>query len=112
MMVTVVPRTTSVAEVDLGVTTEPNSTAWSNSGHCRPSSSPLPLDARTRRSRGHAFPDGAVLYLGIMFAPIDDRDAPGKGFTHKPDDVVTVASPMLATASPTDQCALGFRRRH
>ena len=43
----------------------------------------------------HAYPDGAVLYLGTMFAPVDDRDAPGKGFTHKTDDIVTIASPKL-----------------
>ncbi|RZJ40331.1 MAG: fumarylacetoacetate hydrolase, partial [Brevundimonas sp.] len=39
----------------------------------------------------HQYPDGFALYLGTMFAPIDDRDAPGKGFTHKTGDVVTVA---------------------
>ena len=43
----------------------------------------------------HNYPDGAVLFLGTLFAPIDDRDAPGKGFTHKIGDVVTVASPEL-----------------
>ena len=31
----------------------------------------------------HQYPDGAVLFLGTMFAPIQDRDTPGKGFTHK-----------------------------
>jgi fumarylacetoacetate (FAA) hydrolase family protein len=43
----------------------------------------------------HQYPDGFALYLGTMFAPIDDRDAPGKGFTHKTGDVVTVASERL-----------------
>ena len=43
----------------------------------------------------HAYPDGAVLFLGTMFAPVEDRDAPGKGFTHKTDDIVTIASPKL-----------------
>jgi fumarylacetoacetate (FAA) hydrolase family protein len=43
----------------------------------------------------HAFPDGAVLFLGTMFAPVEDRDAPGKGFTHKTDDVVSIATPKL-----------------
>jgi len=56
----------------------------------------------------HAYPDGAVLYLGTMFAPIDDRDAPGKGFTHKPGDIVTIAAPKLGRLvnriRPTDQC--------
>ena len=45
--------------------------------------------------RHHDYPDGAVLYLGTMFAPIADRDAPGKGFTHKPGDVVTVSTAKL-----------------
>ena len=31
----------------------------------------------------HQYPDGAALFLGTMFAPIQDRDTPGKGFTHK-----------------------------
>ena len=30
-----------------------------------------------------------------MFAPIEDRDAPGGGFTHKPGDRVRVSSPRL-----------------
>ena len=43
----------------------------------------------------HQYPDGFVLYLGTMFAPIEDRDAPGGGFTHKPGDRVRVSSPRL-----------------
>ncbi|HET7717547.1 MAG TPA: fumarylacetoacetate hydrolase family protein [Bauldia sp.] len=43
----------------------------------------------------HRYPDGVVLYLGTMFAPVEDRDTPGKGFTHKVGDVVTIASPKL-----------------
>jgi fumarylacetoacetate (FAA) hydrolase family protein len=57
----------------------------------------------------HAFPDGAVLYLGTMFAPIEDRDAPGKGFTHKSGDIVTIATPSLGRLvnriRPTHECA-------
>ncbi|WP_409761553.1 fumarylacetoacetate hydrolase family protein [Aestuariivirga sp.] len=45
----------------------------------------------------HQYPDGAVLFLGTLFAPVEDRDAPGKGFTHKLGDVVTVSSPQLGT---------------
>jgi fumarylacetoacetate (FAA) hydrolase family protein len=59
-------------------------------------------------SRHHPYPDGAVLFLGTMFAPVEDRDAPGKGFTHKADDVVTIAAPKLGRLvnrmKPTDQC--------
>jgi fumarylacetoacetate (FAA) hydrolase family protein len=32
-----------------------------------------------------------------MFAPIQDRDQPGSGFTHKPGDVVEIACPELGT---------------
>ena len=46
-------------------------------------------------NRNHQYPDGFALFLGTMFAPIEDRDAPGKGFTHKYGDVVTIAAPKL-----------------
>ena len=46
-------------------------------------------------SAKHQYPDGLVLYLGTMFAPTDDRDAPGHGFTHHVDDVVSISSPAL-----------------
>ena len=49
----------------------------------------------------HQYPDGAVLYLGTMFAPVEDRDVKGQGFTHKVGDVVTVASPRLGRLSNT-----------
>jgi fumarylacetoacetate (FAA) hydrolase family protein len=56
----------------------------------------------------HQYPDGAVLYLGTMFAPIQDRDTPGTGFTHKSGDIVTVSTPSLGRLvnrmRPTDQC--------
>jgi fumarylacetoacetate (FAA) hydrolase family protein len=43
----------------------------------------------------HQYPDGAVLYLGTMFAPSDDRGEKGMGFTHKIGDVVTISAPAL-----------------
>ena len=43
----------------------------------------------------HRYPDGAALFLGTMFAPIADRDEPGKGFTHKVGDIVTVSADKL-----------------
>jgi fumarylacetoacetate (FAA) hydrolase family protein len=43
----------------------------------------------------HQYPDGLVLFLGTMFAPVEDRDTPGQGFTHKEGDIVTIASPKL-----------------
>jgi len=47
--------------------------------------------------RHHQYPDGFVLFLGTMFAPVEDRDVKGQGFTHKPGDIVTVATPQLGT---------------
>jgi fumarylacetoacetate (FAA) hydrolase family protein len=45
--------------------------------------------------RHHDYPDGAALFLGTMYAPVADRDAPGKGFTHKPGDIVSVSAEKL-----------------
>jgi fumarylacetoacetate (FAA) hydrolase family protein len=45
--------------------------------------------------RHHQYPDGAVLFLGTMFSPIKDRDAPGQGFTHKVGDITTISAPEL-----------------
>ncbi len=53
--------------------------------------------AKQTLSRNHQYPDGLVLYVGTMFAPIKDRGAPGMGFTHKIDDIVTVSTPKLGT---------------
>jgi fumarylacetoacetate (FAA) hydrolase family protein len=55
---------------------------------------PLDLVAQVC-GRHHQYPDGFVLFLGTLFAPTADRDAPGQGFTHHPGDRVTVAAPGL-----------------
>jgi fumarylacetoacetate (FAA) hydrolase family protein len=57
----------------------------------------------------HQYPDGAVLYLGTLFAPIDDRSEPGKGFTHVVGDVVRISAPRLGTlvnrVQTSERCA-------
>lgn len=45
--------------------------------------------------RHHQYPDGLLLYLGTLFAPVQDRDAMGEGFTHKVGDVVTIEEARL-----------------
>ncbi|MDV8147677.1 fumarylacetoacetate hydrolase family protein [Arthrobacter sp. B10-11] len=45
--------------------------------------------------RHHQYPDGFALYTGTLFAPTQDRDQPGQGFTHKMGDVVTIRSRHL-----------------
>lgn len=43
----------------------------------------------------HQYPDGFALFLGTLFAPTQDRDEPGQGFTHKLEDIVTIRSSKL-----------------
>lgn len=57
---------------------------------------PAELVAQTI-GRHHQYPDGLMLYCGTMFAPVQDRDAPGEGFTHHPGDIVTIATPDLGS---------------
>lgn len=51
--------------------------------------------------RHHQYPDGFMLYLGTLFAPTQDRDAAGQGFTHHVGDVVTIAEPSLGALTNT-----------
>jgi fumarylacetoacetate (FAA) hydrolase family protein len=46
-------------------------------------------------SDNHQYPDGVLLFTGTMFAPIQDRDQAGQGFTHKVGDLVEIACPEL-----------------
>jgi len=39
----------------------------------------------------HQYPDGLVLFLGTLFAPTEERDEPGQGFTHKLGDRVRIS---------------------
>ena len=55
-----------------------------------------PLDlVRQAIGVNHQYPDGLMLFLGTMFAPTQDRHAPGLGFTHEVGDLVTIAAPSL-----------------
>jgi fumarylacetoacetate (FAA) hydrolase family protein len=54
-----------------------------------------PVELLRQAMSEHHYPDGLVLFCGTMFAPIQDRDEPGRGFTHKIGDVVTISSERL-----------------
>jgi len=54
-----------------------------------------PTDLVAQTLAAHQYPDGFMLFLGTLFAPIEDRDQPGSGFTHKLGDVVTIQSAWL-----------------
>jgi fumarylacetoacetate (FAA) hydrolase family protein len=45
----------------------------------------------------HHYPDGFALFLGTLFAPVQDRDEPGRGFTHKKGDIVRISTPRIGT---------------
>ncbi|UCM20411.1 fumarylacetoacetate hydrolase family protein [Ensifer adhaerens] len=69
---------------------------------------PLDLVAQTIGPH-HQYPDGLMLFMGTLFAPVEDRDEPGQGFTHKLGDVVTIANAELGhltnTVRLSMQCA-------
>lgn len=57
-----------------------------------------PLDlVRQTCGQHHQYPDGFMLFLGTLFAPVEDRDEAGQGFTHKIGDRVTISSRTLGT---------------
>ena len=43
----------------------------------------------------HQYPDGFCLMTGTLFAPSEDRDKIGGGFTHKVGDTVQISTPTL-----------------
>ncbi|RIJ32686.1 fumarylacetoacetate hydrolase family protein [Henriciella mobilis] len=45
----------------------------------------------------HQYPDGLLVLLGTMFAPVEDRRAPGQGFTHEAGDCVKISTRSLGT---------------
>ena len=54
-----------------------------------------PTDLVAQTLAAHQYPDGFMLFLGTLFAPIEDRDQPGGGFTHKLGDLVSIQSAWL-----------------
>ncbi|AOF92945.1 fumarylacetoacetate hydrolase family protein [Sinorhizobium sp. RAC02] len=82
------------AELDLRVEGKDGFVLRGKSSMKEISRDPLDLVAQTRGAH-HQYPDGFVLFLGTLFAPVEDRDAPGQGFTHKIGDVVTISNEKL-----------------
>lgn len=56
-----------------------------------------PTDLAAQAMSEHHYPDGYALFLGTLFAPVQDRDEPGRGFTHKVGDIVTISSARLGS---------------
>ncbi|MDR6152412.1 fumarylacetoacetate (FAA) hydrolase family protein [Acidovorax delafieldii] len=54
-----------------------------------------PTDLVAQTLAAHHYPDGFMLFMGTLFAPIEDRDQPGGGFTHHLGDLVSIQSAWL-----------------
>jgi len=94
------------AQLSLKITGEDRFVLEGASDMAAISRDPLDLAGQTL-SPHHQYPDGVFLMCGTLFAPIQDREAPGQGFTHKLGDWVEIASPKLGRlinrVSRTDQ---------
>jgi fumarylacetoacetate (FAA) hydrolase family protein len=88
------------AELTLTVTGADGYALTGHSSMSEISRDPADLVAQTL-GRHHQYPDGIMLFLGTLFAPTEDRDTPGEGFTHKGGDVVTISAPGLGALRNT-----------
>jgi fumarylacetoacetate (FAA) hydrolase family protein len=82
------------ADLDLKVEGEDGYVLHGRSSMKEISRDPLDLVSQTI-GRHHQYPDGFVLFMGTLFAPVEDRDTPGQGFTHKIGDIVTISNDKL-----------------
>ncbi|WP_434713963.1 fumarylacetoacetate hydrolase family protein (plasmid) [Rhizobium sp. YTUHZ045] len=82
------------AELDLKVTGQDGFVMHGKSSMSQISRDPTDLVKQTLGPH-HQYPDGFMLFLGTLFAPTQDRDAPKQGFTHKIGDVVEISSAGL-----------------
>jgi fumarylacetoacetate (FAA) hydrolase family protein len=82
------------AELDLLVEGQDGYRLTGHSSMAEISRDPEDLVAQTV-GRHHQYPDGLMLYLGTLFAPTEDRDVKGEGFTHKLGDRVTISTSGL-----------------
>ena len=82
------------AELDLKVSGQDGFVLHGKSSMSKISRDPSDLVKQTVGAH-HQYPDGFMLFLGTLFAPTQDRDAPKQGFTHKIGDVVEISSAGL-----------------
>ena len=103
------------AEVDLRVEGQDGFILSGRSSMRQISRDPQDLVQQTL-NENHQYPDGLVLFLGTLFAPKQDRDQPGNGFTHKPGDLVAISNAQLGplcnrvtTSDQAPQWGFGLR---
>lgn len=78
------------AELDLTVTGQDGYELFGKSAMDQISRDPADL-VRFTINDCHQYPDGFMLFLGTLFAPTQDRDQKGEGFTHKLGDEVSIS---------------------
>lgn len=95
-------------ELTLTVTGKDGYVLTGHSSMAEISRDPKDLVAQTV-GRHHQYPDGFMLYLGTLFAPTEDRDVKGEGFTHKLGDRVSIKAKGLGelvnTVRLSTECA-------
>ncbi|MBD9560569.1 fumarylacetoacetate hydrolase family protein [Ensifer adhaerens] len=84
------------ADLDLRIEGEDGYVLMGRSSMKEISRDPLDLVRQTIGAH-HQYPDGFMLFMGTLFAPVEDRDVPGQGFTHKLGDVVTISNAQLGS---------------
>ncbi len=84
------------ADLDLAVEGEDGFRLAGKSSMREISRDPLDLVGQTI-GRHHQYPDGFMLFMGTLFAPVEDRDHKGQGFTHKIGDRVTISNSDLGS---------------
>ena len=80
--------------VDLQVSGEDGYVMKGSSSMSQISRDPQDIAGQTLNAN-HQYPDGFLLFLGTLFAPTEDRDTVGGGFTHKLGDQVSISSRLL-----------------
>lgn len=88
------------ADLDLAVSGEDGFQLSGKSSMKEISRDPLDLVSQTI-GRHHQYPDGFMLFMGTLFAPVEDRDHKGQGFTHKLGDRVTISNGQLGSLENT-----------
>lgn len=88
------------AELTMRVAGEDGFVLEGHSSMTKISRDPADIVAQTVGAH-HQYPDGFLLFLGTMFAPVKDRGAAGQGFTHHAGDIVTISEPSLGALSNT-----------
>ena len=89
------------AEVSLTVTNHTDQFEMNDASYMDKISRDVLNLVQQTRNDNHQYPDGIALFTGTLFAPTQDRDNPGQGFTHKIGDQVSISTPKIGKLTNT-----------